>query len=340
MGWQALKELLLHAVTSPRTRLSYEAGLNSFARWLRGEAWPDFHSTTVQRYRTWLEQSKLSPSSINVYLSAIRRVADEAAENGFIDREIASAIIGIPGVRQYGVRTGNWLTPEEASALLAVPDQSSLKGVRDRAILGLLIGCALQRAELTHLHVHHFVMRDARWVLMDIVGRGKRVRTVPVPAWAKVLVDDWMSAAAIAEGTVFRAVNKGGRVWGEHITDDVVWSITREYGARIRKPGLAPHDLRRTCAKLCHTAGGALEQIQLLLGHSSAQTTQKYLGTRQNLVHSVNDHLPIAISLNKPGYADQNKPLVKKKPARSQPSTMRLPAAVPERPFSGAAEGT
>ena len=62
----------------------------------------------------------------------------------------------------------------------------------------------------------------------------------------------------------------------------------------IGVPGLAPHDLRRTCAKLCRAAGGELEQIQLLLGHASVQTTEKYLGTRQNLVRAPND----AIELN------------------------------------------
>lgn len=52
---------------------------------------------------------------------------------------------------------------------------------------------------------------------------------------------------------------------------------------------LAPHDLRRTCTKLCKKAGGDLEQIQLLLGHASIQTTERYLGTEQALAHAAND---------------------------------------------------
>ena len=66
------------------------------------------------------------------------------------------------------------------------------------------------------------------------------------------------------------------------------------YAKTIGVPGLAPHDLRRTCAKLCRAAGGELEQIQMLLGHASVQTTEKYLGTKQNLVRAPND----AIELN------------------------------------------
>jgi integrase/recombinase XerD len=138
-------------------------------------------------------------------------------------------------------------------------------------------------------------MREARWVLVDLVGKGKRLRTVPVPAWTKLLLDTWTEAAGIQTGSLFRAVNKGGKLWGETITEAVVWAITREYGNRIGKAKLAPHDLRRTCAKLCRASGGALEQIQLLLGHASIQTTERYLGTQQNLAQAVNDHLPIEV---------------------------------------------
>ncbi|MGB9072566.1 MAG: tyrosine-type recombinase/integrase [Terriglobales bacterium] len=57
---------------------------------------------------------------------------------------------------------------------------------------------------------------------------------------------------------------------------------------------IAPHDLRRTCAKLCHSSGGEIEQIQFLLGHASVQTTERYLGCKQNLGHPVNDRFNLA----------------------------------------------
>ena len=83
------------------------------------------------------------------------------------------------------------------------------------------------------------------------------------------------------------------------ISEDTVWNVVRDYGARLGKAGFAPHDLRRTCAKLCRVSGGDLEQIQLLLGHASVQTTERYLGTRQNLVQAVNDHLPVEPDLHR-----------------------------------------
>jgi integrase len=115
----------------------------------------------------------------------------------------------------------------------------------------------------------------------------------------KEMVDHWAAQAGISAGPLFRPINKGGTLWGEGISEDTVWAIAREYGAKIGQPALSPHHLRRTCARLCRASGGALEQIQLLLGHASIQTTERYLGTRQDLAPAVNDNLPI--SLPEPG---------------------------------------
>jgi site-specific recombinase XerD len=76
---------------------------------------------------------------------------------------------------------------------------------------------------------------------------------------------------------------------GERITPKAIWHIVKAAAVRAEIPNLAPHDLRRTCARLCHLAGGELEQIQFLLGHASVQTTERYLGCKQKLRHAVND---------------------------------------------------
>ncbi len=166
-----------------------------------------------------------------------------------------------------------------------------LKGKRDRAILALLVGCGLRREELAGLDFETIQQRDGRWVLPDLVGKGGRIRTVPLPAWVKGLVDLWSSSSGLTQGKIVRAINKKGQVWGQGITAKVIWWVVLRYAKQVDIPKLAPHDLRRTCAKLCRAAGGDLEQIQLLLGHASIQTTEDYLGTRQNLVEAVNDRL-------------------------------------------------
>jgi integrase len=108
-----------------------------------------------------------------------------------------------------GVRLGKWLTREQAEKLLSAPP-STLMGLRDRAILGLLIGCGLRREELANLTFAHLQQREGRWVIADIVGKGRRVRTVPVPGWAKGLIDVWAGEAGLSQGLVLRRFRKGG----------------------------------------------------------------------------------------------------------------------------------
>jgi integrase len=120
------------------------------------------------------------------------------------------------------------------------------------------------------------------------------MRTIPVPGWVKSAVDAWTSAAELQNGTLFRAIGKTGKVQGCGFTAKVIWSIVREAAGSCGIGVIAPHDLRRTCARLCHQAGGELEQIQFLLGHVSVQTTERYLGCKQRLQNAVNDLMGIA----------------------------------------------
>ncbi len=172
-----------------------------------------------------------------------------------------------------------------------------MKGKRDRVILAVLLGCALRRAELAGLNVADIQQRDGRWVAADLVGKGGRVRTVPVPAWVKVTVDQWTEAAGIEGGRLWRSINRGGRVWGDGLTEKVIWQVVEQYAAEVGLTEIASHDLRRTCAKLCRAGGGELEQIQLLLGHASVQTTERYLGTKQNLTDAPNDHMGLGVAV-------------------------------------------
>jgi integrase len=116
-----------------------------------------------------------------------------------------------------------------------------------------------------------------------------------MPTWVKVAQDAWTCAAAVTDGFVFRPVNRGGEVQSAGLSEKVVWRLLQGYAAAAGVPGIAPHDLRRSCAKICRAAGGELEQIQLLLGHASVQTTERYLGTKQDLVHAPNDGIKLRV---------------------------------------------
>jgi site-specific recombinase XerD len=130
-------------------------------------------------------------------------------------------------------------------------------GKRDHAMFAILLGCGLRRSELVHLTVEHFQRREDHWAVVDLIGKGGHISTVPVPSWVKASIDAWAAAAQIATGKLFRCVNKTGSVWGSSITEKVVWSIVKASASSAGIDKLAPHDLRRTCARLCHSAGGA-----------------------------------------------------------------------------------
>ena len=121
-----------------------------------------------------------------------------------------------------------------------------------------------------------------------------------VPYWVKTALDRWLIAASISEGAIFRRVSRTGNVWGSKISEKLVWWIVRQRAQVAGIERLAPHDLRRTCARLCHAAGGELEQIQFLLGHRSVETTERYLGSRQRLVSAVNDKIGLEPNSGEP----------------------------------------
>jgi len=148
------------------------------------------------------------------------------------------------------------------------------------------------------LEVESIQLRQDHWAIVDLVGKGGHILTVPIPRWTKVALDSWTSAAGINRGKLFRAISKRGSVWGSGISQNLVWCIVRSYCLGLGLERVAPHDLRRTCAKLCHDSGGELEQIQFLLGHASVQTTERYLGCKQNLGSPVNDRFaPVAVAV-------------------------------------------
>ena len=287
------KAAVLVSLRSPESQRSYLRSIDDFVRWYCSEPRLSFNKTVVTRYRIHLEDQQLAPGTINVRLAAVRRLAYEAADTGLLSPELAAGIRRVKGSKKLGTRLGNWLTVDEARTLWQLPDVYTLKGIRDRAILAVLLGCGLRRGELIDLTQDHLQRREDHWAIVDLVGKAGHVRTVPMPDWVKQTIDDWLNAAGIKQGKLFRCVCRKGSVWGTEMTEKVVWHVVKEYAKRLGVSRLAPHDLRRSCARLCHSAGGELEQIQFLLGHVSVQTTEKYLGCTQRLREAVNDRIGI-----------------------------------------------
>ena len=287
-------DLVCNAVTSQHTKRAYSRALTDFMIWHRTTGQSGFSKAIVQAHVTALRDSGVSASSINQRLTAIRKLAQELADNGVIDHSMAQAIGRVEGVRKEGKRLGNWLTQAQAQQMLTLPDVSTVKGLRDRAILAVLLGCGLRREECAALTVAHIQQREGRWVVVDLVGKRSKTRSVPMPSWAKYAIDAYLLAAAIVDGPLFRSVRRGGHIQADGMTAQAVFDVVKLYAQQIGVD-VRPHDLRRTFAKLAHKGNSPIEQIQLSLGHSSVQTTERYIGVQQDLTSAPCDALGLRL---------------------------------------------
>ncbi len=250
------KAAVLLSLRSPESQRGYRHAIDEFIGWYCSEPRLSFNKTVVTRFKGYLEDRELASGTINVRLAAVRRLAFEAADAGLLSPELAAGIKRVRGAKKLGVRPGNWLTTDEAQSLLRLPAQGTVAGKRDRAILAIMLGCGLRRRELAELKIDHLQQRENHWAIVDMVGKGGHIRTVPVPDWVKQAIDAWLAEAHPTEGKLFRCVARAGKVWGSGMTEKAVWHIVKKYAGTLGIPKLAPHDLRRSCARFCHAAGG------------------------------------------------------------------------------------
>src|SRR4051794_1717865 len=266
-GWAIITTLVLDGLSSRHTRRAYSQALEEFLIWFYDEPAREFNKAAVQKYRAELEIKGLAPSSINVRLSAIRRLALEAEDNGLMAPALAGGVARAKGAKRSGLRMGRWLTSEQAERLLAVPDLKTLKGIRDHAAMAILIGAGLRRSEVAALNFEHLQYRDGRWLIADLIGKHGRIRSVPIPLWTHLAVTRWQEAAGITLGALFRGVTRHGSVTAGRISPQAVFQIVKSYSATLDF-AVSPHDLRRSFARMAHLGRAPLEQIQLSLGHA------------------------------------------------------------------------
>ena len=277
---------------SDRSKRDYGRALNDFMVWYAATGQAGLNKATVNAHVTYLKAQGVTASSINQRLAAIRKLAAEAADNSMIDESAAQAISRVENIKIQGKKLGNWLSREQASAMLNAPDTETIKGLRDRAILAIMLGCGLRREEVVTLTVEHLQQREGRWVILDLNGKHNRTRTIPMAAWVKALLDNWTAAASVRSGLLFRRILKGGHLQDAGMTAQAVWDVVQAYSP-IEK--LAPHDLRRTFAKLADKAGAPMVQIQKTLGHASIQTTERYIGADLDLLNAPSDFIKLDI---------------------------------------------
>lgn len=293
--WVAVRDQVVRSCVSPHSQRSYGGSIRSYIVWFQRTRQQGLSKLSVLHYRDYLlHHKKLSPKSINLQLTALRRLTQDALEAQLIDAPTATGILRIPMVPNRGVRAGVWLPREQANRILAAPNKRTVGGKRDYLVLMLMLRCGLRRAEIAQLDMKVVREEQDRWVLANLRGKGKRVRTLPLPGVVKNAWDSWVEAAGIESGCVIRAIDRHGKVWGQGVTEDTIWRIVGRYAQQALGKHVAPHDLRRTFGRLCYELTKDMREIQQLYGHSSVMTTERYLGIEQNLVDPVNDRLGLS----------------------------------------------
>jgi integrase len=216
---------------------------------------------------------------------------------------VKASIFAVKNLKIKGRKLGQWLTIEEAQCLINKPPLTAI-GQRDRAILALLIGAGLRRSEVASLQVKHFEQRDGgqgtmRWMLIGVQGKHGRTRNVPIADWVKGIADKWLDVGRIRSGNVFRRVLKSDplKLDKDALTPQSVYLAVQRYGADIGRKQIAPHDLRRTFARLAFEGEAPLKQIQFALGHASQATTEQYVNADQDIQIAPGDVLGISVNV-------------------------------------------
>ncbi len=291
---------ILEACETAPTRRAYRRQLEQFEQWLSGG---EVNYGAVIAYRAHLQEQGLSPQNINQALAAIRFWATGALGREWITPEVKAGIFAVKNLKIKGRKLGQWLTIEEAQSLINKPPTTAI-GQRDRAMLALLIGAGLRRSEVASLQVKHFEQRDGgngvmRWMLIGITGKHGRTRNVPIADWVRGIVDKWLDVARIRNGSAFRRVLKSEplTLGKDALTPQAIYLAVQRYGADIGRKQIAPHDLRRTFARLAFEGEASLKQIQFALGHANQTTTEQYVNAEQDMQLAPGDVLGINVEV-------------------------------------------
>lgn len=296
------------------TRRAYKREIKTFLQWLFTNQLT-FSFESVEAYKEKMMKEGRGESGINQALTAIRKMIRKMPKFGYLSKEQADIICSVESIKVRGKKTHNWLTIQEAEKLLAAPKESkranSLFAYRDRAILALLVGCGLRRAEVQSITVEHIQQREGRWVIVDIVGKRNKSRTVPMANWCKALIDQWLKVSGIEAGQIIRQCSWKNDLMmsdaeayeafvpaiGDSLSTTSIYNAVIRYSAACLGRMIAPHDLRRSFAKLARNGGAELEQIMNSLGHDSLSTTQAYLGTEIDYQNAPSDRLGLKVEV-------------------------------------------
>jgi len=266
-------------IDNPQTRRAYQNDVEEFMAFAGIDdphAFRQVGRAHILAWRRELEQRSLAGATIRRKLSALSSLFDALCE--------ANAVQGNPvdGVKRPKVSSQEGSTPaigdHQARMLLAAPDSSTLKGMRDRAVLATLLYHGLRRAELCGLHLGD--VQERRGVRhLRVLGKGSKIRYVPLHPAAAGAIATYLETAGHGDdkaAALFQSVSNNAR--GRPITEDGVYKMLAKYAGKvgIDVDGFGPHALRATAITNALEHDADLEKVQDWVGHANISTTRMY----------------------------------------------------------------
>ncbi|HEY7909650.1 MAG TPA: tyrosine-type recombinase/integrase [Thermomicrobiales bacterium] len=218
--------------------------------------------------------ARYAPATANKHLAALRGVLKEAWRLGQMEAADYQRAVDLPGVRGGTLPRGRALTPGELRALFATCADGSPAGVRDAALLAVLYGGGLRRAEVVSLDMSDYLPETGALTVRH--GKGEKARIVYLTGGAQAAADAWCALRGEAAGPLFLPINKGGRLTHRRMTDQAVLAVLSRRAKTAGVGHFSPHDLRRTFISDLLDAGADIATVQKLAGHSSVTTTGRY----------------------------------------------------------------
>lgn len=234
--------------------------------------WSRLRYAHTQALRARLVEQGLAPSTVARHLAALRGVLREAWQLGQLSTDDYTRAAAVQAPRGSRLLRGRALTAREVAALFSACDDTRPAGARDRALLALLYGGGLRRAEVASLELADL---EGEAVAVRVRGKGDRERRVPLPGGARRAVLAWLTLRGSAAGPLLRAVRGRAVLDGGMGAQSVFEALVRLAKRAGVKP-LSPHDLRRTYVSDLLDAGADIATVQRLAGHSLVTTTARY----------------------------------------------------------------
>lgn len=271
--------LSLRSDTSRGVMATY---LNKVAR-LLGEfslatfSWSAFGHLQVQTAVDKLQKEGLAPSTINTYLAAMKGVARNAWLMKQIDAEAFQHVQQIRSLRGRRRPVGRALRKTEVKEIFSTCDRGddmSIIDVRDAAIVGILLGCGLRRAEIIALDYP----RDVDWdeASLRVQGKGDRERLAFMPEWTAARLKSWIYLRDQFAGPIFTRMRRNNVLTGNRLSPQAIYFLLKTRRTPTGVDLYSPHDLRRTFATALFNNGEDIRVVQLALGHESIETTKRY----------------------------------------------------------------